>query len=356
MQNPPESIPAGDSSHDRWARLRILDANANRAHEGLRVVEEHARFVLEDPFLARQFKQLRHDLAAALADLPLAERLAARDTPGDIGTTITTPSEWVRESVAQVAAANLARVEQSLRCLEEYAKGFLPPLAAAAESLRYRTYPLAQAVARLPHALARLGHARLYVLVDAQRGEADFCEFIEGLVQAGVDLIQLRDKRRDDRSLLEYARLLRRLTRGTPTLFVMNDRPDLAMLADADGVHVGQEELKPADVRRLVGASMLVGVSTHSLVQARQAVLDGADYLGCGPTFPSTTKHFDAFMGLEFLREAAAEIRLPAFAIGGITLGRLPDVRAAGFSRVAVSGAIAAPAAARAFVQALAQP
>jgi len=122
---------------------------------------------------------------------------------------------------------------------------------------------------------------------------------------------------------------------------VMNDRPDLAALVEADGVHVGQDELPVRDVRRIVGPRMLIGVSTHSLEQARQAVLDGASYIGVGPTFPSRTKAFASFTGLELLREAAAAIRLPAFAIGGITLDRLDDVLATGISRVAVSAAIA---------------
>jgi len=93
-------------------------------------------------------------------------------------------------------------------------------------------------------------------------------------------------------------------------------------------------------VRQIVGPAMLIGVSTHDIDQARQAVVDGANYLGCGPTFPSSTKQFERFPGLEFLREVAAEIALPAFAIGGITLDNLPDVLAAGFTRVAVAGAL----------------
>jgi thiamine-phosphate pyrophosphorylase len=114
------------------------------------------------------------------------------------------------------------------------------------------------------------------------------------------------------------------------------------VLARADGVHVGQEELPVHDVRQIVGPNMLVGVSTHTIEQARQAVLDGANYLGCGPTFPSGTKHFDHFPGLEFLRQVAAEISLPTFAIGGITRDNVQQVLATGFARIAVSGAIAA--------------
>ena len=161
------------------------------------------------------------------------------------------------------------------------------------------------------------------------------------LVDGGVDVLQLRDKQLDDRTLVARGRLLRELTRGTATTFIMNDRPDLALLTDADGVHVGQEELTVHDARRIVGPDRLVGVSTHSLEQARQAVLDGADYLGVGPTFPSTTKSFAEFPGIEFVQAVAAEIRLPAFAIGGITLENVGDVARTGLRRVAVSGAIA---------------
>ena len=124
----------------------------------------------------------------------------------------------------------------------------------------------------------------------------------------------------------------------------MNDRPDLAVLARANGVHVGQTELSVKDARSIVGPDMLVGVSTRSIEQARQAVLDGANYIGVGPTFPSNTKRFEQFPGVELLRAVAEEIRLPAFAIGGIDRENVAEVLAAGFTRIAVSGAIAAAA------------
>jgi thiamine-phosphate pyrophosphorylase len=123
---------------------------------------------------------------------------------------------------------------------------------------------------------------------------------------------------------------------------IMNDRPDLALLSRANGVHVGQDELVVRDVKRIVGGQMLIGVSTHTIEQARQAVQDGANYIGCGPTFPSSTKQFEHFPGLDFLRQVAAEIALPAFAIGGITTANLSLVLATGFKRIAVGGAIAA--------------
>ena len=160
------------------------------------------------------------------------------------------------------------------------------------------------------------------------------------MIGAGVDVLQLRDKQLSDRDLVERARRLRVLTRDTQTLFILNDRPDIALLAHADGVHLGQDELSVKDARTVVGPKMLVGVSTHSIEQARQAVLDGANYIGVGPTFPSATKQFDNFPGVQLLRQVAAEIRLPAFAIGGISEENLNEVLATGITRIAVTGAI----------------
>jgi len=232
----------------------------------------------------------------------------------------------------------------ALRVIEEHLKLFAPAAATQIEALRYQSYTLAKASTITADSHARLTGAKLYVLIDGGPSECAFAERVQDLIAAGVHVLQLRDKQLDDHTLLSRARLLRRILDDTTThspLFILNDRPDIAALARADGVHVGQGELTVHDARQIVGPAMLIGVSTHNIDQARQAVLDGANYLGCGPTFPSGTKHFDHFPGLEFLRQVAAEISLPAFAIGGITLENLSQVRATGFTRVAVGGLIA---------------
>jgi thiamine-phosphate pyrophosphorylase len=344
--SPREALPPGEQT----AALRVLDANFNRAAEGLRVVEEYCRFVLADVHLTQLAKGIRHDLVLAGSPVTAGARLAARETLADPGTGLGDFRTVETRSLDQVAAANLKRVEQALRTIEEYAKPLGENISPQVESLRYRTYTLAKAIGVAGDSRSRLADARLYVLLDGCSSECAFAELATDLVAAGVHVLQLRDKRLADRELLGRAKLLRRIideqageraSSGTP-LFIMNDRPDLAVLAQADGVHVGQEELTLRDVRQIVGPQMLVGVSTHSLAQARQAVLDGANYLGCGPTFPSATKSFAEFPGLEFLQQVAAEISLPAFAIGGITAENLPQVLRTGFRRVAVSSAVAA--------------
>jgi thiamine-phosphate pyrophosphorylase len=324
--------------------FRILDAAANRAREGLRVVEDFVRFVLDDRHLTGQCKQLRHDLTALLGQIPGEQFLAARETRCDVGTTLATPSEERRSGATEVLSANFARLQESLRSLEEFGKLIDPLWAAEIKQLRYRSYTLHRAVEITRNSIKRLANSRLYVLIDGRSSLDEFRQLAQALIAAGVHVIQLRDKKLDDRQLFQRARVLRELTRGTETLFIMNDRPDLAALCRADGVHLGQEDLSIKDARAIVGVDAIIGVSTHTIHQARQAVLDGANYIGVGPTFTSGTKQFEKFPGLEFLRSVAAEIRLPAFAIGGITSDNVSQVLATGFTRVAVSGAIVSAA------------
>jgi thiamine-phosphate pyrophosphorylase len=320
--------------------LRVLDAAGNRAREGLRVVEDYVRFVLDDRHLTEQLKRLRHDLAGLLARVSMDERLQARETQSDVGTTLWTPAERRRESAAAVLTANFTRLQEALRSLEEFGKVVDAELAAGIEQLRYRCYTLQRGVELTRANLPRLQHARLYVLLDGGPDEESLAALARGLIAAGVHILQFRDKQLDQRRSLDRLKVLRDLTAGTNTLLIVNDRADLAALAGADGVHVGQEDLSVKEARSIVGVGSLVGVSTHCLEQARQAVLDGASYLGVGPTFPSGTKAFDRFPGVELLRAVAAEIRLPAFAIGGICAGNVDQVLAAGFRRIAVSGAV----------------
>ncbi|HBO45042.1 MAG TPA: thiamine phosphate synthase [Planctomycetaceae bacterium] len=342
---PPRDADADAPVHavnrlDQIGVLRVVDAAANRAREGLRVVEDYVRFVLDDKHLTEHFKRLRHELTAALEPISIRLRLAARETQADVGTGLSTEGEIRRDAPCSVLTANFCRLQESLRTLEEFTKLIDSRLAAAFEQLRYRSYTLQRAVEVACDGRERLADARLYVLLDGQATPEDFQVLARDLVLAGVDVIQLRDKRLDDRTLLERARLLREITQGSETLFVMNDRPDLALLARADGVHVGQEELPLKEVRSLVGAGTLIGVSVHSIEQARAAVLDGANYLGVGPTFPSGTKQFDQFPGPELLAAVAAEISLPAFAIGGIDRDNVVQVLATGIRRIAVSSAV----------------
>jgi len=321
-------------------RQRLMDASFNRCREGLRVLEDYVRFTRDDPALTRILKEIRHELAILGRRLGVDAALAVRDTENDVGTAIHTSAEGRRESIADVLRANCRRVEESLRTLEEFGKLIDSATAGRIGQLRYQVYTLERAILAGEERHGRIETCRLYLLASEHLCPGGLGDVIQGAIAGGVDVVQLREKGISDRRFLSLARYVRDWTAEAGALFIVNDRPDVAELVHADGLHLGQDDMTVDEARRIVGGKMLIGVSTHNIEQARQAVLDGADYLGVGPCFPSKTKSFQEFAGLEYVREAAAEIRVPWFAIGGINPETLPKLTAAGANRVAVSATI----------------
>jgi thiamine-phosphate pyrophosphorylase len=326
---------------ERMSNARILDACANRAREGLRVLEDYCRFVLEDAFLSRSLKEWRHELTTALNELPQNLLLDARETQRDVGTAFTTSSEEERDSLRDVVQANLKRLQEALRSLEEFGKVHSPRLGQAIEQLRYRSYTLERALVLGSLARQRLQEARLCVLLTAAQCAASLDWTIAEAAAGGAHMVQLREKNLNDRELQERAREVRQWTQRAGVLFIVNDRADIARLVEADGVHLGQDDLPVKEARRIVGPDALIGVSTHDLEQLRQAILDGASYVGIGPTFRSGTKDFAELAGPEFVRQAMTETTLPAFVIGGVNLETIDAAVQAGARRVAVSAAVA---------------
>ena len=320
---------------------RVLDANANRAAEGLRTLEDYARLVTEDTATARRVKQLRHLLAEVLAPLPRSELLLARATHADAGIRLSTHQEEQRGELAQVVPAACQRVSQSLRVLEEFSKYHSAALGQAFKQLRYETYDvLAETELRLVTGRQLTPDQRLYLLVDCSQAIEHFQQQLRQLAAAGVDLFQLRDKAADGGQLMRYARAGVAALSETAARLIVNDRLDIALAAGAAGVHLGQDDLGLSDARRLAAGRLWIGISTHDLDQAVAAQDGGADYIGCGPTFPSQTKQFTSFAGTHFLQQAAAAIEIPLFAIGGITLDNIDQVLQAGCGRAAVTAAI----------------
>lgn len=181
-------------------------------------------------------------------------------------------------------------------------------------------------------------------------------DFLPRVLEAGVDVVQLRDKHLEARELLRVAAVVRRWTREFGALFIVNDRVDLALAAGADGVHVGQQDLPVEEARRQLGPEPIIGLSTHTEAEILAAGVD-ADYLGVGPVLETPTKPGRPAVGTELVEFAARQARRPFFAIGGLDATGLPAAIAAGATRVAVVRAITlAPdpgAAARALSEAL---
>ncbi len=420
--------------------LRILDANFNRAREALRVMEEYARFVLDDASLTEAMKCARHELVEAVRGIgetkprsdeategrrgedtearsdeategprdnqkpqllssgtsiplpgpaprdevrlreqgsligrlnpaglhPLGSRsllgrvlgcgsesegmsartevrgslVCNRDIVGDVGREVTTAWEFRRAGAWDVAMAAAKRLSEALRVIEEYGKTIDADSAAAIEGLRYRGYELERRLFVVARAKERFGGVRLYVLLTESHCRGEWFATAEAALRGGADCIQLREKDLTDRELLDRARRLVALCREHGAMLIVNDRPDIAAAAGADGVHVGQEDLPVAAVRRMVPAECIVGVSTHTVEQADAMIAEGPDYVAVGPMFESATKPQGHIAGLETLRAVRARTSLPLVAIGGIDSANARAVAEAGAECVCVCRSI----------------
>lgn len=187
---------------------------------------------------------------------------------------------------------------------------------------------------------ARLHDARLYVVTDARRGRGDLEAFLRAVTGASADIVQLRDKTADDGRILEAAATFRRVCDDAGALFILNDRPDLAVEAAADGVHVGQDDAHPDEVRAVVGPDLLIGRSTHAERQVEQAADEDVDYIAVGPVHATPTKPGRPAAGLGPVRHAAAHAAQPWFAIGGVAPDTVDEVLDAGARRIVVVRAI----------------
>lgn len=327
--------------------VRLLDANANRAREAMRVMEDAARFLLDDARLTRTVKELRHRFADAVRLLgQFVHGLEQqRNTPSDVGTRISTPSERTRTDERQVVIASAKRLSEALRCLEEYGKISAPAAAGMFEQIRYEAYEVEKRL------LLRLGSAqarqyRLCVIISeylcAQLGWNDVAR---ACLDAGADCVQLREKGLADRELLDRAIQLVELAKRYETAsrprpaVIINDRPDVAVMSQADGVHLGHDDVPADRVRAFLGGRLVIGASTHTMREAR-AARDFADYCGVGAIFATATKHRKP-SGLAYLKQFVAKYpHQPHLAIGGITPQNVSQVIDAGARGVAVSSVV----------------
>ncbi|MCH2210698.1 MAG: thiamine phosphate synthase [Fuerstiella sp.] len=349
-----ESSGAADHrmlSHDSCKPSRVLDACMNRAREGIRVLEDCARFVTDDSALVRELKDLRHRLAVSEQKLAATDPdrvhshsvVLERDVPGDCGTGLTGSVEQIRHGTIDIVNANSKRIQESLRSLEEFGKLISSEFSVEMKQLRYRAYEIHQrmltGVVFGYFRLKRLGQATVCVLITEQGCRHGWKQVVESCLQGGADMIQLREKHLDDSELLSRAKWLAQICHEAGALCIVNDRSDIAYLSGADGVHLGQQDCCVKDVRRVVGADLLIGLSTHNAADIDSAAAHAADYLGVGPVFASSTKHFDSLAGPE-LMATAGFVTKPWFAIGGIDRNRVEQVAGAGAQRIAVSSAV----------------
>ena len=320
---------------------RLIDANLDRAREGLRVIEDWCRFGLDRQDLVVPLKDWRQQLGQLHADCYRQARSTATDTAAGLSH----PAQQNRTDSTQILKANASRVQEALRVIEEFARSGDSELARTAAHVRYALY---DHEVRILEACGqnqrrqRLERSRLCLITSPGDNEAssEMLKRVELALQAGVSLVQYRCKQGADALRLQEARQLAGLCQAHQALLVINDRIDLALLVNADGVHLGQEDLPHSEARQLMGPDKLIGRSTHRLEQLLVAQEEGADYLGVGPVYATATKADRKPAGLDWVRQAEHSARVPWFAIGGINGDNITEVLTAGASRVAVVSAI----------------
>ena len=340
---------------------RMMDANLNRVAEGLRVVEDLSRFQRANGEVSALARALRHRVRTAFSPYS-KELLAARDSNNDPGLIVSRNQavEGKNHNV-DLEWANLKRAEEGLRVLEEcahlLAKQELAEreLSKEIESLRFAVYDLETKIGREIveseiNSLTKKSPTRrpgskkynlpagIYALTSEihSLGRSNI-EVAGEILDAGVPIIQYREKGKKFREMYEECQVLRAITKQHGALFIINDYLDLAQAVGADGVHIGQDDLPLSQMRQLAGLDLIIGVSTHSPAQAWAAVSGGADYIGVGPLFATNTKTDVCDpVGLNYLDYVVRNLDISFVAIGGVKEHNLPEVVKTGAQTVAL--------------------
>ncbi len=332
------------TSVESHSMLRIIDANLNRLSEGLRVLEDLARLQLNDPTLTQQLKTMRHNLLRS--DHTFNQRLLeARNAAGDIGMDIEVPEEEKQHDLPTMLVANAKRAQQSIRVLEELAKtpDTIPGLdPVKLQQTRFDLYTIEK---NLLSKLLRQDKAKhitgLYVILDSRalKGRT-YLEAAHQVINGGARIIQLRDKFLSKRELLPIALELKSLCAEKNVLFIMNDYLDIALAADADGLHLGQNDLPIKIARQLLPIAKVLGGSVTTVEQTATIEAEGADYIAVGAMYPTKYKETATVVGIERLRQIREATALPLVAIGGISKDNAAQVIAAGANSIAMISAI----------------
>ena len=327
-------MPVTPPSDNRIAQL--IDANLDRAREGLRVMEDWCRFGLKRSDFSIQIKDWRQQLGVHHHNIYRKARLTSNDPAMGVSHQL----QKVRSTPEAVFIANSSRVQEALRVIEEFTRITDPNLCKTATKIRYETYEIEIKVLNTSEGINRrqtLKDCSIYLITN---NRSDLEEVVLQALKAGVKIVQYREKFLQDKEKISQAKCLASLCKKHNSLFIINDRIDIALAVDADGIHLGQEDTPTNIAREILGTEKVIGRSTHCLEDIKNAEKDDCDYIGIGPIFPSETKKQLNPIGIDYLRKALSETLLPAFAIGGINSSNINKINQINNLRIAVSDAV----------------
>tara|TARA_Y100000589_G_scaffold21666_1_gene18024 strand:- start:2057 stop:3109 length:1053 start_codon:yes stop_codon:yes gene_type:complete len=312
--------------------VQIIDANLDRAREGLRVLEEWARYGLGRVDIVKKLKDFRQILGVHHLDIYKNARNYTKDKCNGLEH----PEQFKRVYTENIISSNASRIQEALRVLEEFSRNNNYELSKTASMIRYEIYNLE---IELLNAKCNQNSNKILLennLYSITNEKPDLIEDIENLLIGGVKIIQHRFKDPNDSNNLENAKIIRKLCKSKGAIFIVNDRVDIAIACDADGVHLGQNDLDIVSARKILGFSKIIGISANNGQDIKNAIEQGSDYLGIGPVFKSNTKTTKKPLGIEKVKKLTKDIKIPWFAIGGIKNENIPILKSNGIKKVAI--------------------
>ena len=311
---------------------QIIDANLDRAREGLRVLEDWSRFGLGKKEYVEKIKNFRQILGKNHLEIYKQSRNHFEDKCKGL----THQEQINRRTPEQIISSNSGRVQEALRVIEEFSRLHNHELSKIASEIRYEIYTIEVdllSLCRFKNSVEILKENDLYVITDQKD---NLLKIIEEILLAGVRIIQHRFKTGTDKDNLQEAIKIKNLCKRYNSLFIINDRIDIALASNADGIHLGQDDLDLKAARRLLGYSKIIGISANNEIDISNALKDGCDYIGIGPVFETATKKNKKPLGIEKIKTLTKDLNIPWFAIGGIKSNNISNLKNNGFKKVAL--------------------
>ncbi len=315
---------------------QLIDANLDRAREGLRVIEDWSRFGLNNKAFVIILKDWRQQLGREHHEF----YKKARSTSTDRGAGLKHPAQSTRVHPKEIVAANFARVQEALRVLEEFTRITHPELSRISADIRYKVYDLEIDILKASNHKIRLKILNNCNLCLITRPHPQLLKTVSLALKAGVRMVQFRCKEGTDLENIRLAKDIASSCKSHNSLFIINDRIDIAIASNADGIHLGQEDIPIKIARELVGPEKIIGLSTHSVKQIESAEKEPCDYLGVGPIYKSHSKPNEKSIGTDFIKKVANQINIPWFAIGGINKVNISEINRLGARKIALINAI----------------
>lgn len=312
----------------------ILDVNLNRLTESLKFLEDYIRFEIKDLSILAKIRMMRKEFFQLKKMLPLADLIAHRKSEIDPGRKPAFDS-IPRNNDEDLIFANFSRTKESARIIEEILRQKNKKLSKDIKKIRFKIYDLEKLMIEKKQ---KKFDPKLCVIIDEKYlDKISLKEMIKIFENNGATMIQLRIKNLSSREFYCYAIKIKKLIRSPQLKLIINDRVDIALGVNADGVHLGQDDMPVICAREILGDKFIIGASVHSLKQAFVAQKSRADYLGVGTVFPTKTKCDARICGLDLIRRLSKKVNIPIIGIGGINNKNYQKVIRTGASGIAVA-------------------